>query len=118
MEQNTSETYFLGKVPTCVWIEPARSDCVSGLSRSLPKSRQNVLEIRHDFKAHFLSKKVPKVSKMDSQMGSKMAPKLSKREAFLENCSGGVLGSHLGAFWDALGSLLDGFWEHFGEMLE
>ena len=31
---------IFGKVPTCVWIEPARSDCVSGLSRSLPKSRK------------------------------------------------------------------------------
>ncbi len=40
-----------------------------------PKIQKNVLEIRCDFKASFLSKKVPKVSKMGSQMGSKMAPK-------------------------------------------
>ncbi len=51
-------------------------------------------------------------------MGSKMAPKSTKREFFLRAAPEGVLGFHLGAFLDALGSLLDGFWEHFGESLE
>ena len=43
MDKIDPQTNFLGKVPTCVWIEPARSDCVSGLPRSLPESRKNVL---------------------------------------------------------------------------
>ncbi len=83
---------------------------------------KNVLEIRCDFKASFLSKKVPKVSKMSSQMGSKMAPKLTKREAFLENCSGGgpgvSFGSILGCFGEHFGWFLGAFWGDVGVMLE
>ena len=62
------------------------------------------------------------MSKMGSQMGSKMAPKLTNREAFLENCSGGgpgvSFGSILGCFGEPFGWFLGAFWGDFGMILE
>ncbi len=55
-------------------------------------------------------------------MGSKMAPKLTKREAFLENCSGGgpgvSFGSILGCFGEPFGWFLGAFWGDVGVILE
>ena len=70
-----SKTYIIRKVPTRVWIEPARSDCVSGLPSSLPKSRKNVLEIRRAFSAKFLLKKVPQTNQKSTKTWSAGLPK-------------------------------------------
>ena len=57
---------------TCVWSEPAAADRVWGLPGSLQKRLQNVLEIWLGFEARFSAKKMPKVSKMGSQMAQQL----------------------------------------------
>ncbi len=57
-----------------------------------------------------------------SKMGSEMAPKLSKREVFLESWSGGgpgvSFGSILGCFGEPFGWFLGACWGYFGMILE
>ena len=60
-------------MPTCVWSEPAASDCVSGLPGSLQKYVKNVFEIWFVFEALFFTKNMPKVSNIGSQMDPKIA---------------------------------------------
>ncbi len=62
------------------------------------------------------------MSKMGSQMGSKMAQQMTKRDAFLENCSGGgpgvSFGSILGCFGEPFGWFLGAFGGDVGVMLD
>ena len=83
-----------------------------------PKIQKNVLEIRRDFKAEFLLKKVSNMSKI----GSKMVTLGGVFGELLQRGSWGLIWEHFGmlwgAFWMVFGSILGRCWSDFGVVCE